>query len=50
LTAIPKGCGFNPRCREVFDRCRVERPDPMAAGPSLVACWLAAREQVGAAS
>ena len=26
LSAIPKGCAFNPRCPNVFDRCRIERP------------------------
>src|SRR5580765_5110747 len=32
LTAIPKGCAFNPRCPRVFDRCRVERPNLEAVG------------------
>ena len=40
LTAIPRGCAFNPRCPKVFDRCRVERPDPIAVGATSVACWL----------
>ena len=40
LTAIPKGCAFNPRCTAVVDRCRRDRPDPMSIGPSRVACWL----------
>ena len=40
LTAIPAGCAFNPRCPRVFDRCRVERPDLLAAGPTRAACWL----------
>jgi peptide/nickel transport system ATP-binding protein len=44
LNAIPKGCAFNPRCPKVFDRCRVERPDPMPAGNSRAACWLVAQE------
>ena len=44
LNAIPKGCAFNPRCPKVFDRCRVERPNPMPAGQSLAACWLVAKE------
>ena len=44
LNAIPKGCAFNPRCPKVFDRCRVERPDPMPAGNSFAACWLVAKE------
>jgi peptide/nickel transport system ATP-binding protein len=40
LNALPTGCAFNPRCPKVFDRCRVERPDLMAAGDSRAACWL----------
>jgi peptide/nickel transport system ATP-binding protein len=48
LTAIPKGCAFNPRCTQVFDRCRVERPEPVAIDRSQVACWLAAEAPVGA--
>ena len=40
LTAIPPGCAFNPRCAQVFDRCRVERPELMPAGDSDAACWL----------
>jgi peptide/nickel transport system ATP-binding protein len=45
LTAIPKGCAFNPRCPKVFARCLVERPDPMPVGASEVACWLYAESQ-----
>jgi peptide/nickel transport system ATP-binding protein len=40
LTAIPNGCAFNPRCPRVHDRCRVERPDLLAAGATRAACWL----------
>jgi peptide/nickel transport system ATP-binding protein len=40
LNAIPPGCPFNPRCPRRFDRCVVERPDLMPAGPSRAACWL----------
>jgi peptide/nickel transport system ATP-binding protein len=40
LTNIPAGCAFNPRCPRVFDRCRVERPDLLAAGNTRAACWL----------
>ncbi|WP_306119717.1 MULTISPECIES: ABC transporter ATP-binding protein [unclassified Roseitalea] len=40
LTDIPPGCPFNPRCPRVFDRCHVERPDPMPHGTRRVACWL----------
>jgi len=41
LDAIPPGCAFNPRCPEVFDRCRAERPVPLDRGERReVACWL----------
>ena len=46
LTAIPKGCAFNPRCPHAFDRCFVERPDPISVERSQVACWLAANSPV----
>jgi peptide/nickel transport system ATP-binding protein len=39
LTAIPKGCAFNPRCDKVFERCTIERPELIAVGPTNVACW-----------
>ena len=32
LSAIPPGCSFNPRCSFAFDRCRIERPEPIRAG------------------
>src|SRR5712691_640486 len=31
LNEIPPGCPFNPRCPEVFERCRHERPDLLPA-------------------
>ena len=40
LLAIPKGCAFHPRCREVFDRCKSERPELIPVGDGRVACWL----------
>jgi peptide/nickel transport system ATP-binding protein len=40
LNAIPTGCAYNPRCPRVFDRCRVERPELLAAGATRAACWL----------
>jgi peptide/nickel transport system ATP-binding protein len=40
LDAIPNGCAFNPRCTKVFDRCKSERPELMAAGATQAACWL----------
>jgi peptide/nickel transport system ATP-binding protein len=39
LTAIPRGCAFNPRCPQVMERCRQERPDLLAAGSTRAACW-----------
>ena len=44
LTAIPRGCAFNPRCAHAFDRCRVERPESMQHDASKVACWLMAQD------
>ncbi len=40
LSAIPKGCSFNPRCAFAFDRCCVERPEPIRQGTQAVACHL----------
>src|SRR4051812_40927873 len=40
LSAIPKGCPFNPRCGFAFDRCRNERPEPVRNGAQAVACHL----------
>ena len=40
LDAIPSGCAFNPRCPQVFSRCRAERPELLPAGPTRAACWL----------
>jgi peptide/nickel transport system ATP-binding protein len=40
LSAIPPGCPFNPRCALAFDRCRTERPEPIANGTQAVACHL----------
>jgi peptide/nickel transport system ATP-binding protein len=48
LNAIPQGCAFNPRCPQVFDRCRTERPDLLAAGETRAACWLYAETPVHA--
>jgi peptide/nickel transport system ATP-binding protein len=47
LTAIPPGCAFNPRCPYAFERCRLERPEPMPVARSRAACWLVA-ERAGA--
>jgi len=43
LTAIPRGCAFNPRCPSRFERCMAERPSPMDAGTNQAACWLYVR-------
>ncbi|MGY3538812.1 oligopeptide/dipeptide ABC transporter ATP-binding protein [Bradyrhizobium sp. USDA 4515] len=40
LSAIPPGCPFNPRCAFAFDRCHVERPEPIRQGTQFVACHL----------
>jgi peptide/nickel transport system ATP-binding protein len=44
LSAIPRGCAFNPRCPDVFDRCRVERPPLLAIGDRDASCWLYDRD------
>jgi peptide/nickel transport system ATP-binding protein len=38
LTAIPQGCAFNPRCPQVFEKCRQDRPDLLPAGNTMAAC------------
>lgn len=41
LNAIPAGCAFNPRCKHVMDKCKVERPELIqVAADRQVACWL----------
>ncbi len=44
LTAIPRGCAFNPRCTRVQDvpnqRCTTERPSLLPAGKTMASCWL----------
>ncbi|WP_127145151.1 ABC transporter ATP-binding protein [Pelagibacterium montanilacus] len=45
LTAIPQGCPFNPRCSYAFDRCYIERPDPLPHDERRVACWLYDKEE-----
>jgi peptide/nickel transport system ATP-binding protein len=47
LNAIPSGCAFHPRCREVMPRCRRERPELMDAGATRAACWLLVEEDGG---
>lgn len=45
LNAIPAGCAFNPRCKHVMDRCKVERPELLNLAGRQVACWLHEGEQ-----
>lgn len=46
LNAIPAGCAFNPRCKHVMDKCKVERPELLTvATDRRVACWLHEGEQ-----
>ncbi len=40
LSAIPKGCAYNPRCPKAFARCTQDRPDLLPAGATQAACWL----------
>ncbi|ABE39048.1 ABC transporter ATP-binding protein [Rhodopseudomonas pseudopalustris] len=40
LSAIPPGCAFHPRCDFAFERCRIERPEPLAHSAQQVACHL----------
>ena len=36
----PAGCGFHPRCPEVMERCRAQRPELASRSRSSVACHL----------
>jgi peptide/nickel transport system ATP-binding protein len=40
LTAIPRGCAFNPRCPKVMTVCREENPALRDAGATMAACHL----------
>ena len=44
LSAIPKGCAYNPRCPKAFARCSQDRPDLLPAGATEAACWLCVGE------
>ena len=46
LNAIPSGCAFNPRCPQVMDRCRRDRPELFDAGATRAACWRVAEHEV----
>jgi len=47
LSAIPKGCAYNPRCPKAFARCSQDRPELLPAGATQAACWLYAGEVAG---
>jgi peptide/nickel transport system ATP-binding protein len=41
LSAIPRGCAFNPRCPHVMDKCHIDQPQAVQTAPGRrVACWL----------
>jgi peptide/nickel transport system ATP-binding protein len=40
LATLPTGCSFHPRCPHAWERCRVDRPEPIQHGAHKVACHL----------
>ncbi|ALT78301.1 ABC transporter ATP-binding protein [Paucibacter sp. KCTC 42545] len=48
LNAIPAGCAYNPRCPQVFERCRSERPELRPVGQTQAACWLSEAKEARA--
>lgn len=41
LTSLPAGCPFNPRCPDVMDVCRIDKPElKIVKSGSRAACWL----------
>ena len=40
LTAIPRGCAYNPRCPKVMPICREVKPELRPAGATMAACHL----------
>ncbi len=41
LMRLPSGCTFHPRCSQVMDHCKVQRPEPrMLANDHVVECHL----------
>jgi len=42
----PAGCAFHPRCPHAGERCRTERPLPIAHGKSIVACHAVAEGRI----
>ena len=48
LIDLPPGCSFRPRCVYAIEKCRLETPPLMAAGPGhLSACWVDPRGPKG---
>ena len=45
LDAIPAGCAFHPRCPQVFERCRRERPELASVGGDAGRLLAAARRR-----
>jgi peptide/nickel transport system ATP-binding protein len=46
LADLPVGCAFQNRCPDVFERCRVERPQLMPLLPHRTAACFAAEEEL----
>jgi peptide/nickel transport system ATP-binding protein len=46
----PSGCHFHPRCPFANERCRIERPLPIGAGPSRVRCHAVEEGRLGEAA
>ena len=44
--APPEGCAFHPRCPHASERCRSERPQPVAFGGAVVACHAVAEGRI----
>ena len=44
LSALPKGCAFEPRCRYRFEQCN-ERPELASEQQHAAACWLSEGER-----
>ena len=41
LSQLPSGCAFHPRCPEVMERCKTEKPVLQETAPGhSVSCWL----------
>lgn len=41
LNQLPKGCAFHPRCPEVIERCKTQKPELQEIAPGHeVRCWL----------